>query len=487
MEISISWNTQQTTEKVVKDVASDESSYWEAVGKQLLEIPIPTTVDIESSVGNVRLKVRQRGTYTKNGIKKPSMFVTEESNTVHGLAPSTYPETYLTCVNPESNNYKFYKMIPKSDGIHVTYGRIGAEKGEMYGARTIDTPYPLYLFWIRYYEKLSKGYMDSSKIYLAEEKPKKTKKVVQTLENNTQETTDSLHLYRILKRCARQVVEENLQNTHVTRKQVETGRRFLKTMGERKTVKGFNRQLLNLLSVSPRRTLSVNSLLAVTKDDFSRIIQREENLLTAMEALVHEPTQMVSNVHEGFSKYGIEVYLATKSQKNEVLARLSDTLKPHVKNVYRVINSEHKKRFDAYVKQNSIQTVKRFWHGSRNENWLSIAVNGLKLNPNAVITGKMFGQGIYFAPSSMKSWNYTSFRGTSWAHGRSDTGFMGLYVTAYGNPNNVYDAHSFTQKSLVQNGYNCVHAHAGSSLRNDEIVFYSEDAMLLQYIVEFSE
>ena len=129
MEISISWNTQQTTEKVVKDVASDESSFWEAVGKQLLEIPIPTTVDIESPVGNVRLKVRQRGTYTKNGTKKPSMFVTEESNTVHGLAPSTYPETYLTCVNPESNNYKFYKMIPKSDGIHVTYGRIGAERG----------------------------------------------------------------------------------------------------------------------------------------------------------------------------------------------------------------------------------------------------------------------------------------------------------------------------------------------------------------------
>lgn len=87
----------------------------------------------------------------------------------------------------------------------------------------------------------------------------------------------------------------------------------------------------------------------------------------------------------------------------------------------------------------------------------------------------------------MKSWNYTSFRGTSWAHGRSNTGFMGLYVTAYGNPNNVYDAHSFTQKGLTQNGYNCVHAHAGSSLRNDEIVFYSEDAMLLQYIVEFSE
>lgn len=74
MEISISWNTQQTTEKVVKDVASNESSFWEAVGKQLLEIPIPTTVDIESPAGNVRLKVRQRGTYTKNGTSVTSIF-----------------------------------------------------------------------------------------------------------------------------------------------------------------------------------------------------------------------------------------------------------------------------------------------------------------------------------------------------------------------------------------------------------------------------
>lgn len=32
---------------------------------------------------------------------------------------------------------------------------------------------------------------------------------------------------------------------------------------------------------------------------------------------------------------------------------------------------------------------------------------------------------------------------------------------------------------------NCVHAHAGSQLLNDEIIFYNESAMLLNYIVEF--
>ena len=31
----------------------------------------------------------------------------------------------------------------------------------------------------------------------------------------------------------------------------------------------------------------------------------------------------------------------------------------------------------------------------------------------------------------------------------------------------------------------CLHAHAGVSLQNDEIIFYHEDAMVLNYIVEF--
>ena len=71
---------------------------------------------------------------------------------------------------------------------------------------------------------------------------------------------------------------------------------------------------------------------------------------------------------------------------------------------------------------------------SRNQNWTSIIINSLKLNPDAIITGKMFGNGVYFAPSSMKNWNYTSYRGTSWANGDADVAFMGLYATAYGTP-----------------------------------------------------
>ena len=71
------------------------------------------------------------------------------------------------------------------------------------------------------------------------------------------------------------------------------------------------------------------------------------------------------------------------------------------------------------IKTSIHKNKKLLWHGSRNENWMSIISNGLILNPNAVITGKMFGQGIYFAPKSRKSFGYTSYDGSYWARGNS--------------------------------------------------------------------
>ena len=112
--------------------------------------------------------------------------------------------------------------------------------------------------------------------------------------------------------------------------------------------------------------------------------------------------------------------------------------------------------------------------------------NGLKLHPDAPITGKMFGQGIYFAPSSEKSWGYTSYHNSYWANGNDDTAIMGLYATAYGNPLDVNTNAYYTDEALRKKGKDCVHAHAGTQLRRDEIIFYNEDAMVLNYIVEFA-
>lgn len=437
----------------------NENDFYQTIAKIIADIQTSDTVTVTCALGDARYQITPRsGTF----------FVREEYNRIHFSDKGTYPSVYLICVNADKNNYKFYQLDQKGDDVVATYGRIGVAAGEMFGERTYT--YPSRMFWIKYHEKLAKGYQDKSKMYLAQTEEKKTEKKT--------ENTISSQLYEKLARCSRQIIESSCINSIVTEKMVKESKKILKALYQRKTVKGFNSKLLELLTVSPRKVRDVKMLLAKDVSDFPKIIDREENLICAMEGIAGKQTNKT-----GFEKMGIEVYLATEKQKGQVLAKLTPNLAGKVKNIYRIINQKQKDRFDAYLKNNNISNVKQFWHGSRNENWLSIMNSGLSLRPNAVITGKMFGNGIYFAPSCEKSWNYTSYHGSYWAKGTSNTAFMGLYATAYGSPLDVFCAHSYSQSTLQ--GKDCVHAHAGVQLRNDEIVFYSEDAMVLNYIVEF--
>ena len=65
---------------------------------------------------------------------------------------------------------------------------------------------------------------------------------------------------------------------------------------------------------------------------------------------------------------------------------------------------------DYVAKSNDPKTV-LFWHGSRNENWLSIMKSGLVLRPaNAIITGKTLGYGLYLTDKLRKLLNYSLLR-----------------------------------------------------------------------------
>ena len=135
--------------------------------------------------------------------------------------------------------------------------------------------------------------------------------------------------------------------------------------------------------------------------------------------------------------------------------------------------------------------MRLLFHGSRNENWWSIINSGLVLRPtNAVINGKMFGYGIYYAPKAQKSLGYTSLSGSYWARGSSSSGFMALMDVAYGKPFNAYSFENrfssldYQGLQRLSPGANCLHAHAGSMLRNDEIIVYKEEQSTIRYLVE---
>lgn len=391
----------------------------------------------------------------------------------------TYSPKYLVMVNAGSNNYKFYKMEPLNDTLHVTYGRINGGDNGFYGAHEVD--YPLDMFWKKYQEKINKGYEDKTDIYLVTPQPE------QGDEDTDTTSTVGKRLYAKLLAYSKKLISDSCLSTEICPAMVEESERLLNQLYKATSVSEFNDILLELLAVSPRKVDKVACLMATDKKDFAEIIQREEDLCDAMKVVCKVPTVKKSKKKLAGDFDGAEILEATEAQKKKVLEHLSDQLKPKVRNIYRVIDKAKKERFDKYIEKNNIKTVKELWHGSRNENWLSIVNTGLLLKPNAVITGKMFGNGIYFAPSSMKSWGYTSVYGARWTNGESNTGFMGLYATAFGTPKDVTGPDDWTQKRLDKEGKNCVYAHKGNYLYNDEIVFYSEEATVLNYLVEFSD
>ncbi len=478
------------------DVEKNESSVWKVIGKVLSEAACPSVVTATIESGEfARFKVTERGTWTDDdGAVYPSRYIVKSGgNLGEVLPPSKYAPCYLACIHPLSNNYKAYMLEQLPSGeITAKYESIDAFMRGDY--REIKDPYPSCMYWVRYFEKISKGYRDQSDVYFGTKTKKQkvdAKPVVGKVAKSGLPRSASEELYQLLFNFAHNRVSSSLVSDHVTERQVAKARSLWKNLCKYKTVKAFNKHLQDLLLISPRKRNplcdSVMSFLARDTKDFAPIIDREENLILAMEALIGGGEEKEATGNPSFKDFNIEVFEANEKQRQEVFGLLGDSLKGRVKRIWRVKPLLQEKRFAKYCKERNIRDIRKLWHGSRNENWASIIKNSLLLNPNAVITGKMFGKGIYFAPSPSKSFNYTSCYGTYWAHGKSNCGYMGVYATAYGRPHMVTTWGGDYANECRNKTYDCVHATSkNTGLRSDEIVFYDEAAMCLNYLVEFA-
>lgn len=397
-----------------------------------------------------------------------------------------YMPKYLVMVT-EQNNNKFYKMTPRGDRFDVEYGRVGG------GSQSAS--YSINQWNKKYNEKLSKGYVDRTSLVedlIVKQRPS-TSDGYRTIENKAiEEIVDRLQS------MAKKAVANNytISSANVTMAMVDEAQRVLASLITCLTVDEFNKTLLELYGVIPRKMSQVSSYIAKKIDDFGAIIDREQDLLDVMKGQVYVPS-VTTNATDDIPVGG-ETILETNGlvfeevDANDV-AKIKTCLgscSDKYYSAWRVTNNRTQGDFSDYVNNGTVKT-KLLWHGSRNENWWSIVNSGLILKPtNAVITGKMFGYGIYFATKARKSLGYTSINGSYWVRGRSSSAFMGLYDVAYGNP---YDVHSFDSKyySMDYNklqkvcpGTNCIHAHEGAMLRNDEIIVYQECQTTIRYLVE---
>ncbi len=396
---------------------------------------------------------------------------------------------YLICTKVDSNNYKYYEMIPNGNEFTVKYGRMG-QTG--FQSRT----YPISQFNKKYEEKIKKGYEDKTEL-----KAEVVTEVVSNTSNSEYKDIENKVIAEIvnrLQKMARDTIAKNytVKATTVTQAMIDEAQDILSKLVLIKDVDEFNKNLIQLFNAIPRKMKKVSDYLAKTSDDFAKIITEEQSLLDIMQGQVYIPVKdniekENNNQETILEHFNIEMEETSEQDVSLIKKLLAEDANRYV-NSWKVINKDTQNNFDKFIKENKINNTKFLWHGSRSENFWSIIKTGLKIRPsNAVYTGSMFGDGIYFAPRARKSIGYTSVSGSYWARGNNTTGFMAIFEVAYGNPYVIYQHDSSCYKlnyntlQMQNPPCNCLHAKADKGmLRNDEIVFYRPDQMTIKYLVE---
>ena len=397
--------------------------------------------------------------------------------------------TYLIMVTTANNN-KYYNLFPEGDQFRVEYGRVDATKTTAH--------YPISKWNSQISSKIKKGYKDVTDL---------KKDLVEEISSANPESP-----YKDIENAAIKAIVDKLQNlaretisknytvkaSAVTQDMVDAAQKIIDDLANNSsTVDEFNNNLLKLFTVIPRKMGNVRDYLANKPDNFAQIISKEQDLLDVMRGQIYvkpenEPVVTVEKKQQTIlEELGIEMEEATADEVALIKTLMNESAGKFRK-AWKVTNLKTQKRFDDFVTDNNIKDTRLLFHGSRSENFWSIIKTGLVLRPtNAVITGKMFGYGCYYAPKCAKSIGYTSLSGSYWAHGGNNTAYMALFNVAYGTPYDVYNFDSkyynldYNKLQQFKAGANCLHAHADRGmLRNDEIVVYKEEQMTIAYLIE---
>jgi hypothetical protein len=131
------------------------------------------------------------------------------------------------------------------------------------------------------------------------------------------------------------------------------------------------------------------------------------------------------------------------------------------------------------------------FHGTRSVNVSGILREALRLPKQlvgVVITGAMFGPGLYFADDWKKSAGYTSLTGSYWSGGggavRGRDAFMFAADVVLGNPYVAPHANGYTGPPK---GHHSIFGKAGASgVQNNEFIVFKPHQNQLRYLIEFT-
>lgn len=376
------------------------------------------------------------------------------------------------------NNNKFYNMEECDNVINVTYGRVGCKE--------MTATYPISKWDSLYNSKIKKGYTDISDL--------KSELKISNVKEIENKQIKAIVDYLISK--ARTKIENNylVSYKNVTEKQIDEAQKVLDSILEYKRkyvpVSELNNRFLHLYKIIPRKMKNVRDYLLDSFDTahLKEMLKEEQDLLDTMATQVKQ-NQVNENTSDCdktiLEQAGITMTEATDEEIKVILEKLGKNSNQFVR-AFKVNQEPNNTDFENHLKAAKNKKTELFWHGSRTENWWSILSTGLRIRPtNAVYTGSMFGDGLYFADKAQKSIGYTSLSGSYWARGSEKRAFLCLYEVHVGKQKIVKkhtsECYSFNKDNINADS---VYAQAGVDLRNNEYIVYNPHQCRPKFLVE---
>lgn len=232
-----------------------------------------------------------------------------------------------------------------------------------------------------------------------------------------------------------------------------------------------------------------NWLKTIVLNDEKRLDDKEElmGLLSDVHGMVDGFA--TTDLGKKYQEVGCEYqYLATSCITRQKIEKYMNESrsdrhdwKVEVVNVWTVSVKGQKEKHLPTMKE--IGNVKPLFHGSRPANILGICKHGLLLRPpGAIVTGSMFGNGLYFADQSSKSEQYSFAGGWGSSYGPT-TYFMFVADVALGTIKEYEESQGHLHKAPA--GYHSVLGKKGRQLYHNEYIVYDLKQHILQYLVEF--
>jgi poly [ADP-ribose] polymerase len=418
----------------------------------------------------------------------------------------------LICVSSDNNN-KEYLMEQISDNeFKFSYGRVGQNMTT--GTKSMSQ-------WDKVYkDKTNKkgeaSYKDVTHLFTesVSNTPAQVASNTRKYEEfKTGRPAAVKDFVKLLQSYANKSVQQNykVEVANVTQAQVDQAQAVLNGVAKESqkisSVRTVNDALLELYSTIPRKMGKVQDhLLSAEELDVNALQQRLNSILNdeqktldvmagqvALQSGIKNASLDASDTDALTSDLldaaGLDMEPVTSDEERMIRGMMADH-KSKFKRAFRVVNTKSQALYDVNLKGAADKKTQLFWHGSRSENWWSIAQSGLLIRPSsAVYSGSMFGDGIYGADKFQKSLGYTSYAGSYWAKGGEKRAFLALFDFHVGKQL-VISAHNsecykYSKAFLKQKGgYDSTYAKAGVSLHNNEYIVYDPAQCTIKYLIE---